>query len=143
VRPADYRAFTQAAGEGRLAMHDLGVGPDGDWLWFNLASSKTPDRRRRWLQDVEFRRAVSQAVDRKAFVDSVYLGAAVPAQGIVSPGNAEWYVPAFAPGFDVVEAQRRLTALGLIDRDHDGIREDACRIPHLHRPALAGGDRER
>ena len=125
VRPADVRAFKQAAGEGRLALHDLGVGPDGDWLWFNLAPSAKADRRRYWLQNTEFRRAVSQAVDRDAFVDSVYAGAAVPAHGVVSPGNSEWYVPALAPGFNVVAAQRRLASLGLVDRDRDGVREDA------------------
>jgi peptide/nickel transport system substrate-binding protein len=124
VRPADHRAFKQAASEGRLALQDLGIGPDGDWLWFNLAPSAKADGRRHWMQHAEFRRAVSQAVDRDAFVDSVYSGAAVPAYGIVSPGNAQWYEPALAPGFDVVAAQRRLASLGLIDRDHDGIRED-------------------
>ena len=125
VRPADSRAFQRAAREGRLAVHDLGVGPDGDWLWFNLASSEKVDPRRHWLQHAEFRRAVSQAVDRDAFVDTVYRGAAVPARGIVSPANVEWFMPAFAPGFDVSEAQARLTSLGLVDRDLDGIREDA------------------
>jgi peptide/nickel transport system substrate-binding protein len=140
MRPADYRAFKGAVSEGRLALHDLGVGPDGDWLWFNLAPSASPDHRRRWLQHAEFRRAVSQAVDRDAFVDSVYLGAAVPAHGIVSPGNSEWYVPVATPGFSVVDAQRRLAALGLIDRDKNGIREDADGQPVRFTLLTEGGN---
>jgi peptide/nickel transport system substrate-binding protein len=140
MRPADYRAFKGAVTEGRLALHDLGVGPDGDWLWFNLAPRPSADRRRHWLQHAEFRRAVSQAVDRDAFVNTVYLGAAVPAYGIVSPGNADWYIPAAAPGFNVVDAQRRLASLGLVDRDQNGTREDAAGQPVRFTLLTEGGN---
>ena len=40
-----------------------------------------------------------------------------------------WYEPAFAPDFDVADAERRLTGLGLVDRNEDGIREDAAGQP--------------
>jgi peptide/nickel transport system substrate-binding protein len=125
VRPADYRAFKHAASQGKIVLRELGVGLDGDWLWFNLGPQPTAAPRRNWLSDVGFRRAVSQAVDRNAFVDNVYSGAAVPASGIVSPSNSEWYDAPVAPGFNRHEAGQRLTALGLIDRNRDGVREDA------------------
>ncbi len=91
IRPSDYAPLRRAEAEGRLTLADLGPGLDGDLLWFNLTAEKRNDVRSRWLQHVDFRRAISDAVDRDAFVSAVYLGAAIPASGLVSPGNRDWY----------------------------------------------------
>jgi peptide/nickel transport system substrate-binding protein len=70
IRPADYAAFHRAAAAGRLVMRDLGIGTDGDLLWFNLAP-RPGDPRTRWLQHADLRQAISNAVDREAFVNTV------------------------------------------------------------------------
>ena len=44
-----------------------------------------------------FRQAISCAVDRQAIVNTVYLGAAVPIYGPVTPANRTWYTDV-APG---------------------------------------------
>ena len=44
-----------------------------------------------YLQRTEFRQAIAYAVDRDAIVNTVYLGAAVPIYGPVTPGNRTWY----------------------------------------------------
>jgi peptide/nickel transport system substrate-binding protein len=113
VRPADYASLKQAAAQGRLTLTDLGVGMDGDLLWFNLAPSAHHDPRHAWLQHADFRRAVSAAVDRQQFVDTVYFGAAAPAFGVVSPANREWYAGVSDPAYDPAAADRWLSSLGL------------------------------
>jgi peptide/nickel transport system substrate-binding protein len=128
IRPADFAAFQRAAAAGRVVMHDLGVGTDGDLLWFNLAP-RPGDPRSRWLQHADLRRAISDAVDREAFVNTVYLGAAVPAYGVVSPGNAAWYQPAAPAVHDRETSTRLLDGLGLSLRDRGGIRTDAAGAP--------------
>lgn len=122
IRPSDYAAMKRIADAGRIVLKDLGVGHDGDLLWFNLRPKADP--RRPWLQSVELRRAISRAIDRDAFVSTVYLGAATPAYGIVSPANAEWYRGTEQTGYDVDAAKRLLASLGLVDRNGDGILDD-------------------
>jgi len=118
VTPEDLSAVHRAADQGRLALHEVGVGLDPDFLWFNLRSDSGLPR---WLQSRELRQAISSAVDRQGLVDAVYLGAGVPVAGPVTPGNHEWFEPSLAPGpQNVSEARRLLAAAGLTDRDGDG-----------------------
>jgi len=91
--PAEaYASLKQGADTGKLHLYDLGPALFPDVLWFNLKPGAfADDPRASWLQRKELRQAVSLAVDRKAFVDTVFLGAAVPVFGPVSPTNARWY----------------------------------------------------
>lgn len=126
IRPQDYAGFKRLAGQSRLKLLDIGVGLDPDFLAFNLRKERATDPRAAWLQTREFRRAVSAGVDRTAIVNAVYLGAAVPIYGPVSPGNKTWYdAGASAGAFDPAEARRLLAAVGLRDGDGDGQLEDA------------------
>jgi peptide/nickel transport system substrate-binding protein len=113
LRPFDVPALKRAVAAGRVAVSDAGVGLDGDLLWFNLTTAKQRDPHSRWLQHPDFRRAVAHAIDRVAFVDTVYLGAAVAADSFVSPGNREWHTTAPLPDYNIVSATRLLTSLGL------------------------------
>ena len=75
VRAEDYASLRHAADEGRAQLIDLGVALDADFLFFNLKpEAMADDPRRDWLQADEFRRAVSQAVDRKVFSETVLPG---------------------------------------------------------------------
>jgi len=125
VRPDDLAAVRRAADEGRLVVSDLGVGLDPDCLWFNLRPAfATANPGRDWLQRRELRRAVSVAVDRAAFADTVFLGTAVPVGGPVTPGNRAWFDPAIAlPAHDPAQARRLLGEMGLRDANGDGVLE--------------------
>ena len=122
VRPDDLAGLRRSAQAGRLVIYDLGVGLDADFLWFNLApgfAKAHPDRG--WLQQRELREAVSAAVDRRAFADTVYLGAGVPVFGPVTPGNRVWHDGSLpATPHDPTRARRLLASLGLRDGDGDG-----------------------
>jgi peptide/nickel transport system substrate-binding protein len=124
VRPEDYATLKASAAQGRVTLSDLGVGLDADSFWLNLRPGRTPARRA-WLQRVELRRAISHAVDRRAFADTVFLGAALPVYGPVTPGNARWYAPDLPKfDYDPVAARRLLASIGLEDRNGDGVLED-------------------
>jgi peptide/nickel transport system substrate-binding protein len=125
VRPEDYAIVKRAADAGTLSLLDLGVGLDADSFWVNLRPNRPSTARRPWLLRAELRRAISHAVDRRAFADTVFLGAAVPVHGPVTPGNQRWFCPDLPSyDFDVAEAKRLLAGLGLADRDGDGVLED-------------------
>jgi peptide/nickel transport system substrate-binding protein len=131
VRPEDYAPLKQAAGQGSLQLMDLGVATDPDGLWFNLRPNAFDrDPRRAWLQRDELRAAISDAVDRQLFADTVFLGAAAPVFGPITPSNKRWYsgeVP--RPTHDMSRARQLLSQIGLIDRHNDGVVEDATGTP--------------
>ena len=79
------------------------------------------DPRRDWLQADEFRRAVSQAVDRKIFAETVFLGFGEPVHGPVTASNPRWYnANVDVYDFNLAEARTRLAGVGLTDVDGDG-----------------------
>jgi peptide/nickel transport system substrate-binding protein len=131
VRPEDYAPLKRAADQGRLQLFDLGVGPDADGLWFNLRPGAFDgDPRASWLQRDELRRAISLAVDRKVFSDTVFLGAGTPVFGPVTPANRQWFseAPPRTP-HDPTQALALLASIGLRDRDGDGALDDARGMP--------------
>jgi peptide/nickel transport system substrate-binding protein len=130
IRPQDYAGFKGLADKGALRLIDAGVGLDPDFLWFNLTPARQASPRAPWLFQREFRQAMSYAVDRQAIVNAVYLGAAVPIFGPVSPGNLRWHSAA-APryAFDQAKARQLLAAAGLADRNGDGILDDRRGTP--------------
>lgn len=124
VRPEDYATLKRAVDAGRITLMDLGVGLDADSFWINLRPGA--HARRPWLQRVELRRAIAQAVDRQAFADTVFLGAAAPVDGaLITPGNARWFAADLPRHpYDPAAAGALLASIGLVDRDGDGVRED-------------------
>jgi peptide/nickel transport system substrate-binding protein len=130
LRPADVPALRGSVAAGRLIVSNLGTAADGDLFWINLGASRRKDPRSSWLQHVDFRRAIAHAIDREEFVNTVFLGVAVPGFGVVSPGNRAWFIDAPSPRFDI-EASRALLANSLhlttrtgvlVDRDGSPVR---------------------
>jgi len=129
IRSDDYARFKRLADQGRLKLLDAGVGLDPNVLWFNLKPPPSKDVKP-WLRRTEFRQAVSFGVDRQAIANTVYLGAAVPVFGPITPRHGPWYstdIPGYA--YDPAKARRLLAATGLTDRDGDGQLEDAAGAP--------------
>ena len=127
LRPEDYRPLKREADAGRLRLIDVGASYVGHLLWFNLGGK---DSARRWIRDAAFRRALSHAVDREAFVRTVYLGAATPSWGLVSPANRTWFsAAADRPAYDPDRARTLLASVGLTDRRATGHVDDASGSP--------------
>ena len=124
IRPEDYAGFKAAADQGRLVLHDAGIGTDPNFLWFNLTAAARD--RLTWLHDPRVRQAISYAVNRQAIVDTVYLGAAVPIYGPVSPANRTWHAATMPQyPYDPQKAAALLSAAGLVDRNGDRMLEDS------------------
>ena len=125
IRPEDHARFKRLSEQGRLRLIDGGIGLDPNVLWFNL----TPRRQdpKPWLRRKEFRQALSYAADRNAIANTVYLGAAVPVYGPITPRNTTWYsegTPTYP--HDPAKARQLLAAAGLVDRNGDGMLEDSA-----------------
>lgn len=126
VRPEDYAPLKRAADAGSVQLFDLGPGLDADGFWINLKPGAFDgDPRADWIQRDELRQAISMAVDRRLFADTVFLGAATPVFGPVTPANKKWYsaeVPQVE--HDVDGAKALLATIGLVDRNGDRLLED-------------------
>jgi peptide/nickel transport system substrate-binding protein len=127
IRSEDYAAFRRAADAGKVRLIDAGVGLDPNLLWFNLSSVQAADPRNAWLRHKAFRQAVSCVVDRQAIVNIVYLGAAVPIFGPITPANTTWYADVRpACEHDPQRAAELFRSAGLSDRNGDGLLDDAA-----------------
>lgn len=128
-RAEDIRVLREAAAAGRVRLDEAGPGLDRQMLWFNLGPAPI-DPSRGFLRDRRFRQAVSLAVDRRGFADTVFLGAADPSPFPVTAANRAWHAADLpAPAYDPRRAAELLESMGLEDRDRDGVREDAAGRP--------------
>ena len=127
MRIEDYAPLKRAAAAGKVQLLDLGPGYDTDSFWINLKPGGISDHHRAaWLQRDELRQAISLAVDRTLFADTVYLGAGVPVFGPVTPANRRWFSAAVPqPPHDPDQALKLLASIGLTDRNGDRRLEDA------------------
>ena len=118
IAPEAYAPLKRAADQGRVKLFNLRPGAPGQ------------DGRAAWLQRDELRHAISMAVDRKLFADTVFFGAGVPVYGPETPANKIWYWPGLpqTPN-DPAGAKQLLASIGLADRNGDGLLEDAQNRP--------------
>jgi peptide/nickel transport system substrate-binding protein len=126
LRSDDYIPVRRLEEEGKLAMVEVGVGPDADGFWFCLKpEKKKADPRFVFVNRREFRQAISHAVDREAFAQTVFLGEAVPIWGPITPGNRLWFSPNIRRyPYDRARSRELLKSIGLEDRNGNGIVED-------------------
>ena len=122
---ADY--FDKIAAQDPSMAHDAGASLDSEEMWFNqVANSPLPAYKKAWFTSTNFRRAVSEAINREDIARIVFRGHARPAVGPVSPANKFWFNAKLqAHPFDQKSALQRLAQDGfhLQDgtlRDHDG-----------------------
>jgi peptide/nickel transport system substrate-binding protein len=106
------------------AVRDAGASTDTEQLWFNqVSSAPIPAYKRAWFTSTNFRRAVSEAINRADLARIVYRGHAVPAVGIVSPSNTAWFNSTLKPHpYDTASALRRLQQEGF-RLQGDGLRD--------------------
>jgi peptide/nickel transport system substrate-binding protein len=128
TQPENYGRLKQLSAAGKLHLIDGGVGLDANVCWFNLKAK--PGDGKPWLRRKEFRQALSYAVDRQAIANSVYLGAAQPVYGPVTPRNRTWFsgsAPTYP--YDSARARQLLASIGLRDRDGNGTLDDGAGRP--------------
>ena len=92
INAIDTDYFDRLAASSPQMAHDAGASLDYDFMWFNqVASAPIPEYKRAWFRSTNFRRAISQAINREDLSRVVFNSHAQPAVGPVSPGNKFWF----------------------------------------------------
>jgi peptide/nickel transport system substrate-binding protein len=137
VKPENYAWYEDNQKQGNYTLYDLGAGLNSNMMWFNLNRVRKPIKGKKlgapyvdpikyaWFNQINFRRAVSMAIDREAIIKSVFFGDAVKAWSTATPGNKIWYQPDLIRyDYDPEQAKKLLADLGWKDKDGDGFLED-------------------
>ena len=130
IAPEAFRELRRESPEA-VTLKDLGPSMVSERLWFNLNPASPIDaHKKKWFEDVRFRRAVSLAIDRENMARVVFGGLASAASGPVSPANHFWIDESIQPvKRDVDKSRRLLVDAGfrwkdesLCDRDGNPVR---------------------
>jgi len=123
VSPRDFSILESNGGSKSHQMLDLGPGLDYNFVFFNLNDLSKKDhpsiaRKQKWFRQVNFRRAVSAAIDRQGIVKLVYQNRASLLATHVTPGNKLWVNEAVRPGsYSLSRARELLREAGFAWRD--------------------------
>jgi len=118
VSPENFAVLARDQPVKKFQLRDLGPSLEYSFLVFNqndLAGKNLPAiaRKQRWFSDLNFRTAVSRAIDREGILRLVYRGRAAALWGNVSPGNSRWLNTAIPrPPRSVEQARALLKASG-------------------------------
>jgi peptide/nickel transport system substrate-binding protein len=92
INSLDSEYFDKLATSAPGLTHDAGASLDSEQMWFNqVAKAPIPDYKKNWFRSVNFRRAISQAINREDLSRVVFHGHAQPGVGPVSPANKFWF----------------------------------------------------
>ena len=92
INSLDTEYFDRLAASSPAVVHDAGASLDSEFMWFNqVANSPIPAYKRTWFRSANFRRAISEAINREDLSRVVFNGHAQPGVGPVSPANRFWF----------------------------------------------------
>jgi peptide/nickel transport system substrate-binding protein len=92
INSLDSEYFDKLAATSPKLVHDAGPSLDSEQLWFNqVAKSPIPEYKKNWFHSANFRRAISEAINRQDLSAVVFHGHAQPAAGPFSPANRFWF----------------------------------------------------
>jgi peptide/nickel transport system substrate-binding protein len=139
VAPAIYDKFSV---QDRSLVRDAGPSADTEQLWFNqVAAAPIPAYKLAWFTSANFRRAISEAINREDLARIVFRGHARPAVGIISPANKFWFNEKLkSHPYDTGSALRRLQQEGFhlnngVLRDKSGNTVEFSIITNAGNPA--------
>ncbi len=93
---------------------DAGPSLDSEQVWFNqVPGAPLPAYKKAWFASTDFRRAISESIDRQALARVVFRGHAHPAISWISPADKYWFNARLSPHpFDPHGALRLLAQDG-------------------------------
>src|SRR5579863_7697157 len=92
INSLDSEYYDKLASTSPQVVHDAGPSLDSEQMWFNeVAKAPLPAFKKNWFHSANFRRAISQAINRTDLARVVFRGHAEPAIGPVSPDNKFWF----------------------------------------------------
>lgn len=133
VRGQDFPILKPLQKSGKFKIYALGPNFGASFVVFNQNPGKNskgkpflPPYKREWFEKVEFRQAVAWAIDKQGIIDMVLQGLGYPQDGPLTKRAGYFYndkINRYAHKPD--KAKELLAKIGLIDRDGDGLIEDA------------------
>jgi peptide/nickel transport system substrate-binding protein len=92
INSLDSEYFDKLAVTSPQLVHDAGPSLDSEQLWFNeVAKAPIPAYKKNWFRSANFRRAISEAINREDLSRVIFHGHAQPAVGPFSPANKFWF----------------------------------------------------
>lgn len=92
INSLDSEYYDKLASTNPQVVHDAGPSLDSEQVWFNeVAKAPLPPYKKNWFRSTNFRRAISQAINRDDMAKIVFRGHAQAAIGPVSPANRFWF----------------------------------------------------
>jgi len=92
INSLDSEYFDKLGATSPQLVHDAGPSLDSEQLWFNeVPKSPIPGYKKNWFRSANFRRAISEAINREDLSRVVFRGHAQPAVGPFSPANKFWF----------------------------------------------------
>ncbi len=134
VRGADYPLLKPMEAKKNFHIYEAGADFGSNFLAFNQNGRMNPTTGKpfidpvklSWFTNVHFRQAVAHAIDKKKIIDILFNGFGYPQQGPMSPSSGFFYTAdTTSYDYDLNKAKAILAEAGFIDRNHDGIIEDA------------------
>ena len=144
VKPENYRWYEENQQKGNFTLYDVGPSQATHLMWFNLnkaqppVKGKTPTHGKKlgepfvdpvkyaWFSQVDFRRAVSMAIDREALIKGAFYGYGEKNWSQMTRSNKAWYSPDVVKhDYDPAKAKALLAGMGFRDTNGDGFLEDA------------------
>jgi peptide/nickel transport system substrate-binding protein len=118
INSVDPEVFEQLSHQSSAAVQDAGASLESEMMWFNQApTAPIAAYKKAWFTSREFRRAVSEAINRADLCQVIYKGHAQPAPGMISPANRYWVNSALKPhAFDPQASLSRLQQIGFTRR---------------------------
>jgi len=92
INSIDTEYYDRLAASSPAVVHDAGASLDSEFMSFNqVANSPIPAYKRNWFRSTNFRRAISEAINRDDLSRVVFNGHAQPGVGPISPANKFWF----------------------------------------------------
>lgn len=127
INTIDAEYYDKLASTNAAMANDAGVSLDSEQMWFNqVPGSPLPAYKKAWFTSTNFRRAISESINRADLSRIAFRGHARPAVGPISPGNKFWFNSSLQPHpFDQKSALQRLSQDGFqlnggVLRDREG-----------------------
>jgi peptide/nickel transport system substrate-binding protein len=99
IRPEDVDNLQQKARSLGLKVYNIGLSYDLEGIFFNMDRDRDPKTNKpyvdpvklSWFSDLNFRKAISHALDRESLLKNGYYGRGIIAYGFESVNNPFWY----------------------------------------------------
>lgn len=126
IRPQDVEELRKRKSTTQLEVIPLGPSFENEQLFFNQNGDRNPKNgefyadpvKRSWFGDVNFRRAISHAIDRKAITQNAMYGQGSTVYGAESPANHLWYCDKIATyPYNLEKAKELLKSSGFTQKE--------------------------